>query len=87
MVDIRLEMFSSPVMDSSYFPTCLSAMKQMKLLLMTQMKMFRAENEFVKIRTPGTCRPAQTLDRGVLALTFRQLVMDMMMTLRVDDLI
>ena len=36
-------------MDSSYFPTCLAAMK---LLLMTQMKMFRAENEFVKIRTP-----------------------------------
>ena len=29
-----------------------------------------------------------TLDRGVLALTFSQLVMDMMMmTLRVDDLI
>ena len=27
----------------------------MKLLLMTQMKMFRAENKFVKIRTPGTC--------------------------------
>ena len=55
MVDIRLEMFSSPVMDSSYFPTCLFAMK---LLLMTQMKMFGAENKFVKIRTPGTCRPA-----------------------------
>ena len=66
-------------MDSSYFPTCLAAMK---LLLMTQMKMFRAENEFVKIRTPGT------LDRGVLALTFSHLVMAMMMmTLRVDDLI